>query len=138
MTFPSEDTYVLDAFALLAFFQAEAGGPFVRDLLQQAEQGRVRLLMTTVNFGEVIYKTIRERGMDVAEEVLGRLEEFAIETVDVDRRLALAAARLKGMYKVSYADCMAAALAQQANAPVVSGDGDIRQIEGLRIHWNAS
>jgi PIN domain nuclease of toxin-antitoxin system len=29
-------TYVLDSFALLAYFQAEPGGPIVRDLVQAA------------------------------------------------------------------------------------------------------
>jgi ribonuclease VapC len=50
--------------------------------------------------------------------------------------LALAAAYLKGLHPISYADCFAAALAQQLDAAVVTGDPDFRQLEGrVAIEW---
>ena len=91
--------------------------------------------MTVVNLGEVVYRTIREKGMEAAERALGKVHEFTIEFIDVDRSLALRAARLKGFHKIAYADCMAAALAQALEAPLVTGDRDFEMIENLNIEW---
>lgn len=128
--------YVLDSFALLAYFQAEPGGPRVRELLEQAIQGEVSLALTTVNLGEVAYRTERQHGLERAQEVLAKIEEYAPSVVDVDRELALAAAHLKARHEMAYADCLATALAQHLDAQVVTGDPDFRQVEGLvAIQW---
>lgn len=128
--------YVLDSFALLAYFQAEPGGPRVRELLEQAIQGEVSLAITTVNLGEVVYRTERQHGLERTQEVLAKIEEYAPSVVEVDRELALAAAHLKARHEMAYADCLAAALAQRLEAPVVTGDPDFQQLEHLvSIEW---
>ena len=127
---------VLDSFAILAFFQDEPAAAPVADLLRRADAGEVRLTMTVANMGEVVYRTIRQHGFGQAQEVLGRLEEYDIEMVDIDRELALSAAYLKGLHRMAYADCMAAALAQRVDGAVVTGDPDFRQIEDVvSIEW---
>lgn len=128
--------FVLDSFALLAFFQVEPGGLRVRQLLDQATRGEVRLAITTVNLGEVVYRTERQHGLDRAQEVLAKIEEYQPTVVEVDRELALAAAHLKARHKMAYADCLAAALAQRLGAAVVTGDPDFSQVEGLvPVEW---
>ena len=47
-------TYVLDSYALLAYFQAEPGSDKVRDLPRQARAGEVSAVMSTINLGEVL------------------------------------------------------------------------------------
>ncbi len=132
----TQTAYVLDSFALLAFFQDEPGAQAVEDLLLRAEEGRVDLSITTANLGEVIYRTIRKYGSDRADDALTRIDAFAISITDIDRDLALDAARLKGVYRVSYADCLAAALGRQLGAPVVTGDPDFRRLEGeVEVEW---
>lgn len=131
-----EPTYVLDSFALLALFLDEQGAGRVDELLRQAEEGKIRLAMSVVNLGEVIYRTIRELGMDEGDRAQARIAEFTIEFIDVDRKLALEAAHLKGFYRMSYADCIAAALGQRLDAPIVTGDPDFKQLEGrVAIDW---
>jgi len=44
--------YVLDSFALLAYFQAEPGGPFVRDLIQATNNQAATLFVSLMNVGE--------------------------------------------------------------------------------------
>ena len=128
--------FVLDSFALLAFFQVEPGGPRVRQLLEEAAQGKARLAITTVNLGEVVYRTERQHGLERAQEVLGKIAEYQPTVVEVDRELALAAAHLKARHKMAYADCLAAALAQRLGAPVVTGDPDFQQLEGVvPVEW---
>lgn len=128
--------FVLDSFALLAFFQGEAGGPRVRQLLEQAGRGEAHLYITTVNLGEVAYRTERQYGLERAQEVLARIEEYRLAVVDVDRELALATAHLKARHRMAYADCLAAALAQHLGGTLVTGDMDFRQVEGsVPIEW---
>ena len=128
--------FVLDSFALLAFFQAEPAGLRMRELLDQAGRGEVSLAITTVNLGEVAYRTERRYGLKRAQGVLAKIEEYAPAVIDVNRELALAAAHLKARYRMSYADCLAAALAQRLGAAVVTGDPDFRQVEHLvPIEW---
>ncbi len=126
-------TYVLDSFALLAFFRAETGGPHVRSLLADTT---TQTAIATVNLGEVAYRTEREFGFERVQDVLGKVVEFQIDVVDVDRPLALVAARHKATYKMSYADCIATALAQRLEAPLVTGDPDFQQVEHLvNVEW---
>ncbi len=128
--------FVLDSFTLLAFFQAEPGGLRVRELLDQATRGEVSLAITTVNLGEVAYRTERRYGLKRAQGVLAKIEEYAPAVIDVNRELALAAAHLKARYRMSYADCLAAALAQRLSGTIVTGDPDFRQVEHLvPVEW---
>ncbi len=129
-------TFVLDSFALLALFRGEPAERRVAELLREATKGQLRLAMTVVNLAEVVYRTIRDQGMNAAQQALGRMHEFTIEFIDVDRDLALRAARLKGVHRMSYADCLVAALAQRLDAAVVTGDPDFRMVEHLvAVEW---
>ena len=128
--------FVLDSFALLALFRAETGGPRVRELVNEAIAETISLSITSVNLGEVFYRTIRERGLEQAHEMLARVRELSVDIVDVDDKLALMAGALKAASGIGYADCFAAALAQRLDAPVVTGDPDFRQVEHLvDIEW---
>jgi len=131
MTSPTQRR-VLDAFALLAFFRDEPAADRVEEILLDGGTN----FMSVINTGEVFYKTVRSYGIARAEEVLSLIDGYPIEIINVDRELALAAARLKGTYRMSYADCFAAALAQQLDATVVTGDPDFQQLEGrVDIEW---
>ena len=130
------DPLVLDSYALLALLQDEPGAEQVARLIRDAQEGRARLYMSVVNLGEVVYRTIRAFGLERALAVLARLEELPIEAVDVDRDLALEAARLKGRHAVAYADCLAAALAMKLGATVVTGNPEFRRLEGvITVGW---
>lgn len=136
MTNPFSSRFVLDSFALLAFHRGEFGGPAVRAMLDRANDGEIQLSMAVVNLGEVFYRTARELGVDAAEEALGDFEGYAIALIEIDRELAITGARLKAEHPISYADCIAAALAQQLGAAVVTGDADFRRLEHLvRVEW---
>lgn len=63
------------------------------------------------------------------------LEATALETVPVGRHLALTAARIKAGYPIAYPDAFAAALAQQTEATLVTGDPEFELLEdSLDIH----
>jgi len=123
--------FVLDSYALLAFLEGESGGEEVERLIVQASAGRCQLLMSVVNLGEVLYVTERERGLHKVHEVLARVDEFPIRVIAADLDHALAAAHMKAIWPVAYADCFAAALAEIEGAAVVTGDPEFRKLEAM-------
>jgi predicted nucleic acid-binding protein len=135
---PVKGDYVLDSYALLAYFEAEPGSAQVRKLLDAAKADECRLYLCVVNLGEVMYIIERERGLPKAQETLARIDELPIDIVDVDRTLALGAAHLKKDCPIAYADCFAAALSQLKHAALVTGDPEFNQIKPdcrVRIEW---
>ena len=132
------DRYVLDSYAILAFFGSEPSASIVRDLYSAAEAGRASLHLSVVNLGEVLYIEERERGLPHAQDVLAHIDQLPIEIVHIDRSLALSAAHLKAATPVAYADCFAAALSLARNAVLVTGDPEFARFDpgiGLRVKW---
>ena len=128
--------YVLDSFALLAFFQDEPGGRRVKAILGQALKKRAEILLSVVNYGEVVYITEREQGLRVAQKLIAVIDQLPVSLVDIDRRLTLAAAHLKAQHPLSYADAFAVALAQDRQAIVLTADPEFRAVETLvAIEW---
>jgi len=127
---------VLDSHAVLVYLEKESGYEKVRDLFSRAAETGKDLFMTSVNWGEIYYITKREKGDDLAEEVIKVLDSFPIEVVDVDKNLAKQAGVYKADKKMSYADCFAAALAKMKKAELVTGDKEFKEVEGdLKILW---
>lgn len=130
------ETCVLDTFAVLALLGGEPGSEEVSHLLRQAEEGQTRLLMTWVNVGEMAYVVERRWDQQRLFQVLAMLEATAVQIVPVERGLALAAAHIKAMHPVAYADAFAAALAVMAEATLVTGNRDFRLLEDiLQVQW---
>lgn len=128
--------FVLDSHALLAYFEGEASGALVRTLIQEAEQRRIRLYVSLINWGEVFYIVRREKGEVAAHEVVARLDVLPITLRNVDRRLVQAAAILKAAHPIAYADAFAAATANLLNVPVVTGDPEFRCLQPqTKVLW---
>ena len=128
--------YILDSFAVLAYFQAEAGGAAVRTVLEAARDRRAVLGMSLMNVGEIYYILYRERGAARAEAALADLRALPVDLyVPTDERI-LAAARLKAQFPLAYADAFAVALAQELNAVLVTGDPEFKSVESqISIMW---
>lgn len=128
--------YVLDSFALLAYFQDEAGAERVQHLLALAEKGRASLAMSLVNWGEVLYSLQRTRGVSGRDEAVSVIDQIPLSLVAPDRAQTLAAAALKANHPIAYADCFAAALAVARRARLVTGDPEFRRLEkDIAIEW---
>ena len=128
--------YVLDSYAMIAYFEDEPGADRVAQVLRQLIQGKAKGYMSVVNWGEVYYNTMREEGVAEAEKVILQLDKFPIQVVDVNRDFAYEAAKLKGKYRIAYADCFAAALSLKLNASLVTGDSEFKKLkERISIQW---
>ena len=132
-------TIVLDSYALLAYFEKEEGWDTVAQLLADAAADRCTLCGCTVNWGEVLYITERVYGPEKAEEVEALLDDLPIEWVEAGQVLTREAARFKVDGGLAYADCFAAALAQQTDGEVVTGDPEFEAItDRIDVRWLTS
>jgi ribonuclease VapC len=137
---PQISKYILDSYALLAYFEREPGSDRVKELLIAAKTRKCHLSMCVVNLGEVMYIVERERGLSEAQDTLSRIDELPIEIINVDRTVTLAAAHLKMDCPIAYADCFAAALTQLQNGILVTGDSEFNKIKAecnVHIEWIA-
>jgi ribonuclease VapC len=113
----------------------EPGALRVEELLRNR---RAQRLTTVVNLGEVFYRIAREETKGSAERVLAWLEMLPVQHVVADWTLAKAAATIKSAYPLAYADCFAAALGNQLDAAIVTGDPEFEPLERdgvVRVEW---
>lgn len=119
--------YVLDACAAIRYLTNDIGAGKVDALIRKSHRGEVRLLISAVNWGEVLYILAGKVGLKTAIADLQTMSAL-VESVDVDETLAEAAAIVKLHYKLSYADCFAASLAVRMNATLVTSDSDFARL----------
>ena len=129
---------VLDSWALIAFFEDEPAADAVEEILAQGAGEKHRLFLTSVNWAEVYYSTMREVSKDVADAHAQVIASLPIEIVGIgdDLKLARQAAIYKATYRLSLADAFAAALAKEKKAELVTGDPEFKPLEKeIKIHW---
>jgi predicted nucleic acid-binding protein len=110
----------LDSWAVLAWLDGDepAAG------IVQAVFERERPWMSWINVGEVAYQVERRHGRDEARLVVGRLRAAAaLDEVTAER--VLAAAELKAIHPIAFADCFAAATAIARDATLLTGDPEL-------------
>jgi ribonuclease VapC len=117
---------VLDSHALLAYFEDEPAAVEVGRHFEAAVTSGRELPLCVVNWGEVVYIVLRERGEAAMERVIAAMDELPIALVDADRELPLRAARFKASHRLSYADSFCCALAEALDSPVLTGDPEFR------------
>lgn len=128
--------FVLDASALMTFFEDRSGADNVEALLAEAAQAKGQLSMSVVNWGEVFYSVWRVHGEAAAAAKLREIAQLPIEFVAVDLDLAKLSASLKAQHRLPYADCFAAALARVRKATLVTSDKDFERATSIvRIVW---
>lgn len=129
-------SYVFDASALLALLEDKPGAAKVEELLTEAQRGHSRVLMSSVNYGEVYGKLLRDLGEEKALRAMTSIGPFPFVLQDADRQRAFRAAEIKHKHRLYYADAFAAALALEHKATLVTSDSDFRKLgHGFPVVW---
>ncbi|HLY63835.1 MAG TPA: type II toxin-antitoxin system VapC family toxin [Terriglobia bacterium] len=129
-------TCVLDASALMTFFEDRPGADQVEELLAKGAESKHPLLMSVINWGEVFYSIWRAHGEKPAAAKMQEVAQLPIEVVAVDMELTRLATSLKACHNLPYADCFGAALAQSRKATLVTSDKDFERVETVvKILW---
>lgn len=128
--------YVMDSFAMIAFFEDEPGANKVTEILDALMKRKAKAFMSVVNWGEIYYNTMRVQGIEEAEDVIKQFNKYPIQLIEADQALTYEAAKLKGKHKIAYADCFAAALSLRLKAPIVTGDPEFKKLDDqVSIQW---
>jgi predicted nucleic acid-binding protein len=120
---------VLDASALISFFEDRSGGEVVEKLVAESVAGKAELFMSVVNWGEAYYSTWRARGPDAARQMVAEVSQFPIQVMSADLELTKSAAELHAKYNLPYADCFAAASSKTRKAQLVTSDQDFAKVK---------
>jgi uncharacterized protein len=129
-------TKVLDAYALMVFFEDEPGADFMRGLIYKAVESDVNLLMSIVSLGEVWYAIARNTSPEIADQYIHEIKGLGVEIVDVDWSITRQASAFKVTGDISYGDCFAAALAKIRKAELITGDKNFKSLDNqIKISW---
>ena len=130
--------FVLDSYAMLAFFRNEKGRDKIEQLLNEAVANKHELYMTCINAGEVYYVTCRKESVVKADIVWKALQQFPIHIVEIDLAFTLKAAKIKAANKLSYADAFAAVLTITKKATLITGDREFDSLikePGFKVNY---
>lgn len=129
-------TRALDSWPIVEWIVGrQPAGAAVMSLLDEASRGEARLFMSAINVGEVYYFLRKQHSVPLAEywRELSRKLPIRIEVPTLDEFWS--AALLKGAHPISYADRYAAAIAQKYGCPLITGDPELRRVDGLVLDW---
>ncbi len=120
--------FVLDASAAIDYVQSGSGANKMEQLLADAVRRHLRLYMSVLHLAEVFYLTWQKTGEERARETVAGFSRLPIQIVQVDLPQALKAGELKARHKIPYVDCIAAALALQQHATLITADRDFEKL----------
>ena len=123
--------YILDSYALLAYFQAEPAGVKVRKILKDAMSHHVAAYLSVISLGEIYYIIARKIGEEKAGASIEDISCLPITMIDATKERVLAAAHVKAQHAVSYADAFVVAAAVEHSATIVTGDPEFKETESL-------
>ncbi|MDQ3006822.1 MAG: type II toxin-antitoxin system VapC family toxin [Chloroflexota bacterium] len=129
-------TYILDAFAFMAYLENEPGAERIEQILQDVKAGNAQAFISIINLGEVIYSTERRYGLAKAQDTLALIQRMPIDVLPADNQTVLAAAHIKANHPISYADAFVGVAAQKLNGIIMTGDSEFQDITELaQIEW---
>ncbi len=127
---------VLDSSALLAFLFGEQSAGEVEAILTRALEEKHQVLVSAINWAEVLCRVIEVRGTEGLSIVRHVERTSPIQIVSVDAELAEMAGVFSTQYSAPLADAFAAALAKHRKATLVTVDSDFKVLaREVQIQW---
>jgi predicted nucleic acid-binding protein len=117
------DSHVLDACALLTFFNDEEGVEIIEEIFQQAEEKQIAVYMSIINLLEVYYDRLRTSNDDKIDEFIGFIRVAPLTILNsISDFVYHEAARLKAFNAISLADAIGLATAKELSATFITSD----------------
>lgn len=127
---------VLEASGIMVYLEKKPGYEKIRDLLAKAAASGKNLLISSVNIGELYYLLAQHHDIHEADKIIALVETFPVDFIAVDAVLARQAALLHLKCKLTYEQCIAAALAKVKRGELITADPGFKIIEGdVKIDW---
>ncbi len=129
-------SYLFDAYPILCWLQEEPGHRMVDDFLMRAQEREISLLMNMINLGEVYYRICRITSVKDADDIVAKVRLLPIVFISVSDAMVMEAAKIKGIYPISYADAFATATAVQREATIITADPEFKALsKRVKIVW---
>lgn len=127
---------VLDAYAVLALLENEAGSDVVEQYITDEE---TEVYLSVINLGEIYYILLRRKGLRVAEELISSIfMDESLKIIEASWPMVKVAATIKARGGLSYADSFVVGLASEYGAILVTGDPEILSVSkqiGVKVSW---
>jgi predicted nucleic acid-binding protein len=120
--------FVLDASAAIDFAQGGSGANKMEQLLADAVRQQLGLYISVLHLAELFYLTWHKTGEQRAREIIASFSRLPVQIIDVSLPQALKAGELKARHRISFVDCVAAALTLQQHATLVTADRDFEKL----------
>ena len=115
--------YIMDACAMLALLRNEIGADVVADIINAANNNKLKIIMHKANLLEVYYDLVRSFEKSVADKILAEILNRPIEVnSEISDEIFLEAGYLKAKYKISFADSFALAQAKVSGGALITSD----------------
>jgi len=127
----------LDASAPVRLLDSEPGSVRVKDILRGARRRECRVLISAVNWGEVVLAIARRFDPNLAGRVEAGMLLYPIDIVPADAARAARAGKIKFRYNIGYADAFGAEIAfDSPDHVLLTGDYGVKPLEhDIRIEF---
>lgn len=118
-------TVLLDSWTWIEYWK---GGPHARAAAVHIE-GDEEAVTSTVNLAEVYFWILKYYDEDTAVRKASTMEKRCL-LIPVERRIAVEAAKARKQHGLALVDSLVYATAEEVGAKLVTGDPDLRDLEG--------
>ena len=123
-------TYVFDASALLRYLDNEAGADRVTQIIEDHLDGKCRVAISAVHWGEVATKLFQRKGGQRFGVIFSELESLGFDIVAATAARAVNSGLIKARAKIPYADAFGVDLASDSpNHVLLTADFDVKPAE---------
>ena len=125
------NNYILDACVLINYIYEESGFEKVEKFLQLGFENKICLIMSAVNYGEVMQHLYKNKNFDEAKIISETIiNEFNIEFFVAGLEEADQAGFYKSKGGIAYMDGFVLALAKKKNAKILTLDKEFLKYQG--------
>ncbi len=119
---------VVDSSAWLSYFSGDANAKIFSAPIENIEE----LIVPSITITEVFKFVLRQRGEDMALEVIAHMEQGKV--ISLDSSLAIDSAKYGIDYKLPLADSIIYATGKKFKAVIWTQDIDFKSLEGVKYY----
>ena len=114
-----KETIILDTCCLFCYFQSEIGYEAVEELFLKARNKQITLVMSRVNYCEVLYQLKRDKDYKIFRVMV---DSLPFNILDTNEKICEIASDIKSKGKISLGDSFAIGTAVFLNGKVATTD----------------
>ena len=132
----ADAVYILDYTALEALWGLRVGQKTVEHIFQQAQKQHLEIYLTVIDLGKAYRRMVREKTKQATHEALEKLEESPVNTVVINKKIALEAMDAVMDYGLDESEGFACAMAVITEGTLVTSNPAMDSLkDDLEVLW---